>query len=191
MTGETLPHCSCGLPSVPAPDARRRTALRASLGLALAAVGALTSRFVYANELKLGKPAPPLVLHTLDGQSIATGDLLGQVVIVTFWASWCGPCRKENPNVVAMYKKYHAKGFEIFGVSLDDNKEKWMKAVEADGLVWNHVSDLRAWENAAAKLYGVTSIPFALLLDKEGKIVAKDLRGAELDTKIAETLAAK
>jgi peroxiredoxin len=143
------------------------------------------------NSLAIGTLAPDFTLPTPEGKPLALSSFKGKVVLVDFWASWCGPCRKENPNVVAMYKKYHAKGFEIFGVSLDDNKEKWMKAVEADGLIWNHVSDLRAWENAAAKLYGVTSIPFALLLDKEGKIVAKDLRGKELDAKIAETLAAK
>jgi thiol-disulfide isomerase/thioredoxin len=143
------------------------------------------------SSLAIGSLAPDFTLPTPDGKPLALSSFKGKVVLIDFWASWCGPCRKENPNVVAMYKKYHAKGFEIFGVSLDDNKDKWMKAVEADGLVWNHVSDLRAWENAAAKLYGVTQIPFALLLDKQGKIVGKDLRGKELDAKIAEMIAAK
>ncbi len=144
-----------------------------------------------AGKVAKGAVAPDFSLPTPDGKMLALSSFKGKVVLVDFWASWCGPCRKENPNVVAMYKKYHAKGFEILSVSLDDNKNKWLKAIEADGLTWNHVSDLKGWENAAAKLYGVSSIPFTLLLDKEGNIVAKDLRGAELEAKIAETLVGK
>ena len=144
-----------------------------------------------SGNLAVGALASDFSLTTPDGKTLALSSFKGKVVLVDFWASWCGPCRRENPNVVAMYKKYHPKGFEILSVSLDDNRDKWLKAIEADHLTWNHVSDLKGWESTAAKLYGVTSIPFALLLDKEGKIVAKDLRGKELDAKIAETLAVK
>jgi thiol-disulfide isomerase/thioredoxin len=111
--------------------------------------------------------------------------------LIDFWASWCGPCRKENPNVVAMYKKLHAKGFEIYSVSLDDNQEKWMNAIKADGLIWNHASDLKGWDNQAAKMFGVDAIPFTILLDKEGKIIDKGLRGKELEAKVQAALAAK
>lgn len=144
-----------------------------------------------AKSVAIGSAATDFTLPTPEGKPFALSSFKGKVVLVDFWASWCGPCRKENPNVVALYKKYHPKGFEIFSVSLDDNKDKWLKAIEADGLIWNHVSDLKGWESDAAKLYGVSSIPFTLLLDREGKIVAKDLRGAQLEAKVAETLAAK
>jgi thiol-disulfide isomerase/thioredoxin len=106
--------------------------------------------------------------------------------LVDFWASWCGPCRKENPAVVAAYQKYKDKGFDILGVSMDDNKDKWLAAIAKDNLTWTHVSDLKGWQNAVGKMYSVTSIPFNLLLDKEGKILAKSLRGADLEAKLAE-----
>ena len=116
-------------------------------------------------------------------QSVLKSD---QAVMVDFWASWCGPCRKENPNVVKVFNKYHSKGFEILSVSLDDNKEKWVAAIAKDGMPWNHVSDLKGWECQAAKLYGVDAIPFTVLLDKEGKIIGKGLRGVKLEEKLAE-----
>jgi thiol-disulfide isomerase/thioredoxin len=110
-------------------------------------------------------------------------------VLLDFWASWCGPCRAENPNVVEAYNKYKDKGFTIYSVSLDDNKDKWQQAIQADGLSWpNHVSDLKRWESIAARDYGIEAIPTNFLLDKEGKIIARDLRGAELDAKLAEVL---
>lgn len=108
--------------------------------------------------------------------------------MVDFWASWCSPCRAENPNVVAAYKKYNSKGFTVFGVSLDTDREKWMAAIAKDGLTWKHASDLIGWKNEAAKLYGVMSIPANFLLDKDGKIIASNLRGADLDNKLAEVL---
>jgi len=109
-------------------------------------------------------------------------------VLIDFWASWCGPCRAENPNVVAAFKKFNKKGFEVFGVSLDDNKEKWLEAIKKDGLTWKHVSDLKGWGNAVAKQYGVSSIPHSVLVDKEGIIIAKNLRGEELIKKLEEVL---
>jgi thiol-disulfide isomerase/thioredoxin len=109
-------------------------------------------------------------------------------VLIDFWASWCGPCREENPNVLKAYRQYHSKGFTILGVSLDDNKEKWLEAVRKDGLPWTQVSDLRGWKNAVAVLYGVQGIPMNYLVDKDGKIMAKGLRGEDLDKTLATSL---
>jgi thiol-disulfide isomerase/thioredoxin len=134
----------------------------------------------------IGYPALDFAQADKDGVPITLSSYKGKYVLVDFWASWCGPCRRENPNVVNAYKKYKAKGFDILGVSLDENKEKWLQAVAKDGLDWQQVCDLKGWGNEAGKLYGVTSIPFNLLLDKEGKIIAKGLRGADLDAKLAE-----
>lgn len=137
----------------------------------------------------IGRPAPDIKLQTPEGKEKSLSELKGKIVLIDFWASWCGPCRKENPSVVAAYKKYSSKGFDIYSVSLDQNKEKWTAAIEQDGLVWNsHVSDLAGWNSSAAALYGVRSIPAAFLIDKEGKIVAKNLRGPALETKLAELL---
>jgi len=113
-------------------------------------------------------------------------NLRGKYVLVDFWASWCGPCRKENPNVVAAYSKYHPKGLEIVSISLDNNKNSWIKAIRADGLEWMHVSDLKGWKNAAAAKYGVKLIPQNFLLDKDGKIIARNLRGSALDKRLSE-----
>ena len=106
--------------------------------------------------------------------------------MIDFWAAWCRPCRVENPNVVALYKKYNSKGFEVFGVSLDRKKEDWVKAIEMDGLSWTHVSDLQYFNSAAARLYNIQAIPATYLLDKEGKIIAKNLRGIALRKKLEE-----
>jgi len=122
------------------------------------------------------------------GKIINLKDLKGQFVLVDFWASWCGPCRAENPNVVRAYNKYKDKGFTVLGVSFDQNKEAWIKAIEKDNLTWTQISDLKGWGNEAGKLYGITSIPQNLLLNKEGKIVAKNLRGAELESKLEEII---
>ena len=111
-----------------------------------------------------------------------------EYTLVDFWASWCGPCRKENPNVVAVWKEFNTKGFHVIGVSCDSDKDKWLKAIASDKLTWSHVSDLKGWGNAAAKLYGVNSIPANLLLDKTGKIVAKNLREEKLRDRVQELL---
>ncbi len=136
----------------------------------------------------IGEQAPDIVMPDVSGKSQSLSSLKGKVVLVDFWASWCGPCRKEMPNVVKAYSKYKNKGFEIFGVSLDGDKPNWEQAIAKDGITWLQVSDLKAWDCAAAKLYGVQGIPYTVLLDKEGKIIAKNLRGEELDKKLAEVL---
>ncbi len=136
----------------------------------------------------IGDMAPEINLPTPDGGTLALSSLRGKLVLIDFWASWCGPCRQENPNVVRVYNRFKDKGFEIYGVSLDKTKEAWLKAVEADKLTWKHVSDLKFWQSAGAAAYGVQSIPATVLVDKTGKIIAKDLRGAALEAKIAEIL---
>lgn len=134
----------------------------------------------------IGYPAVEFSQASPDGKQIKLSDFKGKYVLVDFWASWCGPCRAENPNVVMAYQKYKDKNFTVFGVSLDSNKDAWLKAVEKDNLTWPQVSDLKGWGNDVAKLYGITSIPQNLLLDKEGKIIAKNLRGADLEAKLEE-----
>jgi len=128
-----------------------------------------------------GKVAPAIKMTDVNGKVVNLSDFKGKYVLIDFWASWCGPCRKENPNVVAAYKKYHDKGFEILGISLDSKKEAWLKAIEADGLSWTHVSELKGWSNTAATVYGVKAVPASFLIDREGKFVGKDLRGEELN----------
>jgi thiol-disulfide isomerase/thioredoxin len=125
-------------------------------------------------------------MNTPDGNPLSLQSLRGKVVLIDFWASWCGPCRRENPHVVAAYQQYHGKGFDVLGVSLDKTKDRWLAAIEKDGLIWHHVSDLKGWQNAAAQLYGVRSIPHTVLLDREGKIIARGLRGAALTAKLDE-----
>lgn len=134
----------------------------------------------------IGAVAPDFTMNDPQGKPIQLSSLRGKVVMIDFWASWCGPCRQENPNVVKVYQQYHDKGFEILGVSLDRNKEDWEKAIKDDQLSWLHVSDLQYWQNNAARLYAVNAIPQTYLLDKEGKIIAKGLRSEELAAKLTE-----
>ena len=151
-------------------------------------VGQLHKQVSEERRLGIGQEAPEISLSNPDGKTVSLSSLRGNIVLIDFWASWCGPCRKENPNVVKLYEKYHAKGFEIFSVSLDKTREAWIKAIADDHLTWTHVSDLGYWKSAPAILYGVSSIPFTLLLDRNGKIIAKKLRGESLEQKLAELL---
>jgi peroxiredoxin len=134
-----------------------------------------------------GMEAPDIVMADRDGKTRRLSDLRGKVVLIDFWASWCRPCRAENPNVVRLYHQYKDKGFDIFSVSLDNSRDKWLQAIDADGLVWeNHVSDLRGWSSAGGRLYGINSIPATVLIDRDGKVLARNLRGQELENKLKE-----
>ncbi|MEL7533743.1 MAG: TlpA disulfide reductase family protein [Bacteroidota bacterium] len=141
-----------------------------------------------AKKLAVGAVPPEIELPNPDGKVIRLSDLKGKYVLLDFWASWCRPCRAENPNVVRVYDEYKNKGFEILGISLDRTRDAWIKAIADDGLNWKHVSDLQFWNSVAAKDYSVGSIPATFLLDKEGKIIAKNLRGPSLEAKLAEVL---
>ena len=141
-----------------------------------------------AAQFAPGKPAPDFTELTTDRKtSLSLSALKGSYVLIDFWASWCGPCRKENPNVVNTYNKYKADGFTVLSVSLDSDPSKWLAAIQADGLLWpNHVSDLGGWSSKVPRLYNVSSIPFTVLVDKEGNIVQTNLRGPQLESKLAE-----
>lgn len=141
-----------------------------------------------SKKLAVGQLAPEIELNDPNGNPIKLSSLQGKVVLIDFWASWCRPCRMENPNVVKIYNKYAQKGFEIYGVSLDKTREAWLEAIKADGLTWKHVSDLGFWNSSVVPIYNVQSIPKTYLIDKDGRILAKDLRGEALENKIAEIL---
>ena len=137
-------------------------------------------------KLAIGSPAPEINLPSPSGTPVALSSLKGKYVMIDFWAAWCRPCRMENPNIVRMYEKYNGMGFEVYGVSLDRTKDAWLKAIADDGLTWTQVSDLKYFESEAAATYNITSIPATYLIGPDGSIIAKGLRGAELEAKLQE-----
>ncbi len=151
-------------------------------------VKTLKNRVETLSKVQIGNTAPDFTLNTPDGESLSLSSLKGKYLLIDFWASWCSPCRYESPRVVKLYNDYKDKDFTILSVSLDTKKENWIKAIEDDGLTWHHVSDLQGWNNSAADLYGVKSIPHTVLMDKDQKIIAKNLRGEELRKKLSELL---
>jgi thiol-disulfide isomerase/thioredoxin len=144
----------------------------------------------YMNVLRrvsVGKPYVPFSMADTAGVETAISDYVGKgYLLVDMWASWCAPCRAENPNIARLYRKYHDRGFDIFAISFDSNHDRWLKAIKSDSLTWHHVSDLKGWDNAAGKLYGIRSIPSNLLLDSTGTIIAKNILGEELRMKLEE-----
>ena len=158
-------------------------------------INALFLASLKTKKLEIGEIAPNFEAPTPDGNSVSLNDLKGKVTIIDFWAAWCGPCRRENPNVVRIYNEYHDKGLEIIGVSLDgqsrqnDPKKAWLDAIEKDQLTWTHVSYLKYFNDPIAQLYNINSIPATYILDKDGKIAYKNLRGKALELKVKELLA--
>ena len=137
---------------------------------------------------KEGSIAPDFTMNDVNDKPFSLSQLRGQYVLVDFWASWCGPCRDENPNVVAMYNKYKNKNFTVLGVSLDRNKASWLEAIAQDKLAWKQISDLKEWSSIAVPLYGIEGIPYNVLVDPQGKIIATDLRGEGLESTLAKIL---
>jgi len=152
-------------------------------------VGSMRRRVELLKNVAIGKMAPDFTQNDPNGNPVQLSSLLGNYLLIDFWAAWCGPCRRENPYIVAAYNKYHDRGFDILGVSLDNSKERWLKAIEMDRLAWTHVSDLKYWSNEVASLYGISSIPSNLLLNPEGKIIAKNLRSDDLHSELEKLLA--
>lgn len=146
-------------------------------------------RYIELNkEPKIGEQFADFVSENPNGELKKLSDVKGKAVLLEFWASWCLPCRKENPNLVKTYEKFNPKGFEIFAVSLDQDKESWLKAIKKDNLNWEHVSDLKVFKNEASLIYGVNDIPDNFLIDENGIIIARNLRGEELNNKLNEIL---
>jgi peroxiredoxin len=175
----------------PYPDPNELQPVFSKLSPALQASAAGAKYQKYLNTLKavaVGAMAPDFAEADTSGKMLSLSSFKGKYVLVDFWASWCGPCRAENPNVVKAFNNYKGKNFTILGVSLDrpGKRDAWVNAIKHDGLTWNHVSDLKFWDNDAAKLYGIQAIPQNLLIDPTGKIIAKDLFGEDLEKKLAE-----
>ena len=138
-----------------------------------------------------GEVAAEIKGLTPEGKGLSLTSLRGKYILIDFWASWCGPCRRENPNVVRMYQEYKDKGFDILSVSLDNNKDRWVQAIKQDKMTWHHISDLKGWSSELSKPYGVRGIPYTVLVDPEGKIMATRLRGPALESKLKEIFANK
>ncbi len=138
-------------------------------------------------SVSLGQKAPDFTINSIDGKPIKLSDYKGKYVMLDFWASWCVPCRQENPNVVKQYAKFHPKGFEILGISLDDKKEAWQQAINADKLTWQHVSELQRFEGPTELLYHIDSIPMNFIIDPQGVIIAKNITGAKLEEFLNKT----
>jgi peroxiredoxin len=156
---------------------------------ALPPIKSLKERVTLMKTVSVGQKAPDFTLGDVNGNPVALSSKIGsKLLLIDFWAAWCNPCRQENPNVVKVFTEFHKKGFDVFGVSLDQKKESWVKAISDDKLAWTQVSDLQYWNNAAAKLYAVNSIPANFLLDETGKIIGKNLRGKDLYNKVNEVL---
>jgi len=159
---------------------------------ALPQIKTLKERVAVMKAVSIGKKAPDFTLSDVNGNPVALSSKIGpKLLLIDFWASWCEPCRQENPNVVKVYNEFHKKGFDVVGVSLDHVKDAWIKAIADDKLTWTHLSDLQWWNSAAAKLYAVNSIPANFLLDETGTIIGKNLRGEALHNKVSEVLGAK
>ena len=139
-------------------------------------------------KLPPGSPAPEIEANSPEGKQLSLSSLKGKIVLIDFWASWCAPCRSENPNLVALYQKYKGKDFEILGVSLDDNQAAWKTAIAADKITWLQVSELKKWESTVVKEYNIEAIPYSVLVDREGKIIAKGLRSEDLEVRLIELL---
>ena len=148
----------------------------------------LKEKLIVLSKTAIGNMAVDIKGLDPDGKSISLMEIKGKITLIDFWASWCGPCRKENPNVVKLYNKYHSKGFEILSVSLDEKAESWKAAIMKDGLIWYHVSDMKGWKSDYAQIYGIQAIPQTVLIDSEGKIIARNVMGNELDSMLAELL---
>ena len=146
----------------------------------------LNDRLQILSKTKIGNLAPDFTMNNIDGNPVSLGSLKGKVVLIDFWASWCGPCRRANPEIVMLYEKYKNHNFEILGVSFDKNREKWLEAIKSDNLTWLHVSDLQGWNNAAGKIYGINSIPHSILIDDKGLILGNRMSFEELEQKLKQ-----
>jgi len=148
----------------------------------------LHNQIMAGKATAIGAVAPDFILQDTSGTNISLSSFLGKYVLIDFWAAWCGPCRKEMPNMVKLYADFKDKNFEIIGISLDKTRDKWVGAIKSEHMTWPQVSDLKFWQSEVAAIYGVKAIPYTILLDKEGKIIAKNLRGEELYNKVASLL---